>query len=137
MDRQTVAPSVTAINGGQFMGMGSSSSSKFFKKKSSNISLLTASYNHGNDFNDPFEQSGDISPRKIDAISSSSGHSTRSSDLGSEVVSSSATTASGQPHTGAGSVAAGGTDELDQGCKARGHISLGRCNYSNTCTQYV
>lgn len=60
----------------------------------------------------------------MDTTSSSSGHSTRSGDLGSEVVSSSATTASGLPPSGA-NVAGGGTDELDQGAKARGHISLG------------
>lgn len=75
---------------------------------------------------DPFEQSCEVSPRKMDTTSSSSGHSTRSGDLGSEVVSSSTTAASGlPPAAGGGGVGSGGTDELDQGAKSRGHISLG------------
>ena len=73
---------------------------------------------------DPFEQSCEVSPRKMDTTSSSSGHSTRSGDLGSEVVSSSTTAASGLPPAGGGG-GSGGTDELDQGGKSRGHISLG------------
>lgn len=115
-------------------GGGSNSSRGFFselKKKGSAINIFSGLSSSTNNppadiMVDPFEQSSESFPRKLDSTSSSSGPSMRSGELGSEVVSSSVTTASAVPSAGVfSSVAAGGVDELDQGGKSRGHISLG------------
>ena len=86
---------------------------------------------------DPFEQSSESFPRKLESTSSSSGQSVRSGDLGSEVVSSSATTVSAVPSSGnLIGPTVGGVDELDPGGKNREHISLGKINSVciHTCT---
>ena len=130
MDRTapTFTPNVT--NG---MGGGVNSSKGFFselKKKGSAINIFSGLSSsttnpHADMMVDPFGQSSESFPRKLESTTSSSGQSTRSGDLGSEVVSSSATTISAVPSGVLGGVAAGGVDDIDPGVKSRGHISLG------------
>lgn len=127
---QTVTSTATAINGGS--AGGSNSTKGFFRdlkrKHNSSSGTVLSSSNLGGEMADPFEQSGDASPRKMETTSSSSGHSSRSGDLGSEVISSTTTAASGLPPvvgiTSGVGMATGGIED-DSG-KSRGHISLGK-----------